>query len=232
MHRSLLTIASCFLLTSSGFLCAEPDPASASPDAPAEVKVPKTKMTLQKPEDLPQEIKERAATEEKADQIAQTQPKTEEPKRALKVPEDPVRVYGWKEWIYIGKKRYKVKAKLDTGARTSSIHAEEATLFERDGHKWVKFIIVDPDEVTDKGRLIVEARLVRVARVKSSNGEAEERFVVELNFAIGDQTRREEFTLSDRSDLIHPVLLGRSAIQTLGWVDAGQKHIADDKIER
>ena len=63
---------------------------------------------------------------------------------ARPVSADPVQVYGWREYILVDGVEEKLKAKLDTGALTSSIHAEEKELFERDGKKWVRFIVTDP----------------------------------------------------------------------------------------
>ncbi len=150
---------------------------------------------------------------------------------ARPITSDPVQVYGWREWVQIGDSAPKMPAKLDSGARTSSLHVEEKELFERDGRKWVRFIVTDPRE--DKSpRTRIEAPLVRIAHVKEPGGEPQAREVVRLNFTIGDRKMRAEFTLNDRSNMLNPVLIGRSTITELGWIDPSRAYLADQKIMR
>lgn len=144
---------------------------------------------------------------------------------------DPVQIYGWREYITIKGVEKKLKAKLDTGALTSSIHAEEKELFERDGKKWVRFIVTDPG-MKKPSRSRIEAPLVRIAKIKEPGGESVPREVVRLSFQIGDKPLRGDFTLNNRSNMLAPVLLGRSVIKDLGWVDSSRTHIADEKIFR
>lgn len=144
---------------------------------------------------------------------------------------DPVQIYGWREYITLKGVDKKLKAKLDTGALTSSIHAEEKELFERDGKKWVRFIVTDPG-MKKPSRSRIEAPLVRIAKIKEPGGESVPREVVRLSFQIGDRPLRGDFTLNNRSNMLAPVLLGRSVIKDLGWVDPSRTHIADEKIFR
>ena len=152
---------------------------------------------------------------------------------ARPVPPDPVQVVGWKEWVVLsdGKNELKVAAKLDTGAFTSSVHATEKKIFERDGDKWVRFVVTDPRS-PDRGRIRIEAPLVRTARIKEPGGNSESREVVRLPFRIGDRSLKVDFTLSDRSNMLNPVLIGRTTLQELGWVDPARAFIADDKVMR
>lgn len=150
---------------------------------------------------------------------------------ARPVSSDPVQVYGWREWVKVGDKEMKLAAKLDTGALTSSIHAEEKELFERDGKKWVRFIVTDPGE-EKSARIRIEAPLVRIAHIKEPGGEPEAREVVRLNFILGDRKHRADFTLNNRSNMLSPVLIGRSKIKELGWVDPSRAYLADQKIMR
>jgi hypothetical protein len=150
---------------------------------------------------------------------------------ALPVSPEPVRIYGWREHVLVDGVKGKLLAKLDTGALTSSIHAEENELFERDGKKWVRFIVTDPRD-KDAVRTRVEAPLVRVARIKEPNAESTTREVVRLSFQIGERKLRGEFTLNNRNNMLAPVLLGRSTLKDLGWVDPGRTHLADQKILR
>lgn len=142
-----------------------------------------------------------------------------------------VRVYGWREHIEIKGIREKLQAKLDTGALTSSIHAEEKQFFERDGKKWVRFLVKDKrKDHTISGRL--EAPLVRVTKIKEPGGVSVEREVVLLSFRLGDRKFRGEFTLNNRSNMLAPILIGRSIIKDLGWVDVSRTHLADQNILR
>lgn len=150
---------------------------------------------------------------------------------AKPVSADPIQIFGWREYILIKGIEEKLQAKLDTGALTSSIHAEETELFERDGKKWVRFIVTDPT-VKKPARTRIEAPLIRIARVKEPGGESTPREVVRLNLQIGERKLSGEFTLNNRSNMLAPVLIGRNMIKDLGWVDPGRTHLADQKIFR
>jgi hypothetical protein len=152
---------------------------------------------------------------------------------ARQVSADPVQVYGWREWVVVtdGKHEQKMVAKLDTGALTSSIHVEEKALFERDGKKWVRFVVTDPGE-KDSKRLRIEAPLIRIARIKEPGGDSEAREVVRLSFKIGERKMKADFTLNNRSNMLSPILIGRRAIKELGWVDASRAYLADKKVLR
>ena len=150
---------------------------------------------------------------------------------AIPVNPEPVRVYGWREHIAVDGVEEKLLAKLDTGALTSSIHAEETELFERDGKKWVRFIVSDP-RAKEPVRTRIEAPLVRVARIKEPNAESQMREVVRLAYQIGDRKLRGEFTLNNRSNMNAPVLIGRNCLKHLGWVDPARTHLAEQNIVR
>jgi len=150
---------------------------------------------------------------------------------ARPVTPDPSQVYGWREKILIDGIEGKIYAKLDTGAYTSSIHAEETELFERDGKKWVRFIVTEPRK-KDSPRVRIEAPLVRIARIKNPGGESETREVVRLAFKIGERKLRGDFTLNNRSNMLSAVLIGRTTIRELGWIDPSRTNLADKKIMR
>ncbi len=124
-------------------------------------------------------------------------------------PDESKHIVGWVERVTVVPIGFPVKAKLDTGARTSSIHAEDIERFERDGEKWVRFTIAveDPDDVVRRTRL--ERPLFRNVRIKDHDDVSDRRAVVELGFCIDGRSERAQFTLADRSRFIYPVLLGR-----------------------
>lgn len=138
-------------------------------------------------------------------------------------------ILGWKEWVKVGTKADVMRAKLDSGARTSSLHAENVEEFERDGRKWVRFSMKDPDEKEAKS-ILIKAPVQRIARVKNTDGTIERRYVVELGFTIGERQLREEFTLNDRTGMTCPVLIGRNALRLLGYVDCSRVDLATKKI--
>jgi hypothetical protein len=150
---------------------------------------------------------------------------------AKPVSADPVQIFGWREHISIQGIEGKLIAKMDTGALTSSVHAEEKELFERDGKKWVRFIVTDPT-VAKPVRTRIEAPLVRIARIKEPGGESAAREVVRLSFQIGERKLRGEFTLNNRHNMLAPVLIGRNTIKDLGWVDPSRTHLAEQKLFR
>ncbi len=189
-------------------------PEGDKPDAVAKADVPA------KPE-MPAEDDEATAERKEAEAGSVARP----------VSSDPVQVYGWREWVLVGDLKMKLSAKLDTGALTSSIHAEEKELFERDGKKWVRFIVTDPGE-KNSPRTRIEAPLVRIAHIKDPGGKSEAREVVRLNFVIGQRKLRADFTLNNRSNMLSPVLIGRSTIKEVGWVDPSRAYLADQKIMR
>lgn len=190
--------------------------------------------TEEKPEKVENKVAASAADDAVVDsddgQVAED---TDAAKAAVARPvsSELVRVYGWREHIEIKGIREKLQAKLDTGALTSSIHAEEKQLFERDGKKWVRFLVKDiRKDHTISGRL--EAPLVRVAKIKEPGGVSVDREVVLLSFRLGDRKFRGEFTLNNRSNMLAPILIGRSIIKDLGLVDVSRTYLADQNILR
>jgi hypothetical protein len=226
-----------FLWSAAGLLSAAET--AVTEESPAEAKKEKveeapSKESTEKDPDSGKKTKEPG--DEKPDNEDDEQ-KAEDDEAAVAVARpvsaDPVQVYGWREYVMIsdGKLEERMKAKLDTGALTSSIHAEEKEIFERDGNKWVRFIVADPRD-KDSKRLRIEAPLVRIARIKEPGGESEAREVVRLGFVIGDRKLKADFTLNNRDNMLSPILIGRNTIKELGWVDPSRAYLADKKVMR
>ena len=124
---------------------------------------------------------------------------------------------GWLEKALILPGNVPCKAKLDTGAKTSSINTRSYEVFERDGVKWVRFVIAAKDNLT----CALERRVLRFSKIKEHGPEARERPVVMLTVVLGDRCHEVEVNLVDRSNFIYPLLLGRSFLQRAGLaVDA------------
>lgn len=143
---------------------------------------------------------------------------------AEKKPE--TRIFGWKEWLWIIKPDLVLRAKLDTGARTCSVHATNIETLELDGKKWVKFTISDPSDEGGK-RFRHKAPVVRISKVKNDRGGLDERFVVPLTFHLGGRKMEAEFNLNDRSQMNYAVLLGRNVLSELGAVDSSRVFLLD-----
>lgn len=184
-----------------------------------------------KPKEVEKSAEKGAEEIDPDDEAAAEAAEAETPAVARPVPPEPIQVYGWREKILIDGIENTIYAKLDTGAYTSSIHAEEKELFERDGKKWVRFIVTEPRK-KDSPRVPIEAPLVRIARIKNPGAESETREVVRLAFKIGERKLRGDFTLNNRSNMNSAVLIGRTTIRELGWIDPSRTNLADKKIMR
>lgn len=211
-------------------------PAEAKPTAPTKDPKAPAKETKPAPAESPAAPAPAPApatppVDDSEDEAAAENAEAETAAVAKPVSADPIQIYGWREDILIQGIQEKLKAKLDTGALTSSIHAEEKELFERDGKKWVRFIVTDPS-LKKPVRTRIEAPLVRIAKIKEPGAESVAREVVRLSFQIGDRKMRGEFTLNNRTNMLSPVLIGRNMIKDLGWVDPARIHLADQKIFR
>lgn len=209
---------------------------SSSAPAPAPVKETKKAVVTPKPSEeqlveVPVVNVAPAAVADPDDEAAAENAEAEVAAVARPVSPDLVRIYGWRERILVNGIEEKLQAKLDTGALTSSIHAEEKELFERDGKKWVRFIVTDPS-LKKPARTRVEAPLIRIARIKEPGGESVAREVVRLSFQLGEKKLRGDFTLNNRSNMLSPVLIGRNMIKDLGWVDPGRTYLAEQNVFR
>ncbi|KAF0807470.1 hypothetical protein A167_02897 [Alcanivorax sp. S71-1-4] len=128
-------------------------------------------------------------------------------------------LYGWIENASIEPWGVQVKAKLDTGALTSSMHAEDIERFDDDGEDWVRFTVEVENEATgDVVSREFSQPVFRDIRVRGAGG-SERRPVVLMKICIGDTVYEEQFSLEDRSDMIYPLLIGRRTLQHLGPVD-------------
>ncbi|HBX39013.1 MAG TPA: ATP-dependent zinc protease [Marinobacter adhaerens] len=117
------------------------------------------------------------------------------------------------------------KARIDSGAETSSIDARNITRFERDGSNWVRFDVPVPG--TDKFVTLEKEISRRVRVIQASADEAERRVVVELQFFIGDHRQVAEFTLADRTNLTYEVLIGRNILRDVMLVDVGKEYATE-----
>ena len=128
-------------------------------------------------------------------------------------------VVGWRELVHLPELGlHSVPAKIDTGARTSSLHGEVIEEFERDGQKFVRFAV---DFGAQHVRQVCEAVHVDIRGITSSNGETQYRYVIKTPLRIGDLEFRAEISLANRADMRFPMLVGRSSLRRRFVVDSG-----------
>ncbi|WP_237742285.1 ATP-dependent zinc protease [Gayadomonas joobiniege] len=135
-------------------------------------------------------------------------------------------ILGMAEWVYFPELDRHFKARVDSGATTSSISAKNIQKFERDGDNWVRFDMIHTDTGLEE---TLEAPVVRKVRIRQASAdETERRLVVELNLYLGKQLKQKaEFTLADRSEMNFPVLLGREFLRDVSLIDVGQSYLHD-----
>jgi hypothetical protein len=134
---------------------------------------------------------------------------------------------GWREWVTLASPEggpFRVKAKVDTGARTSALHAEGVERFERHGALWLRFV-VHPRQKSRTGERILEAPLVDRRSVRSSSGQSEERPVVRLSMGVGLHRFEAEVTLTRRDSMGFRMLLGRTALRGRFLVAPGASYL-------
>jgi hypothetical protein len=123
------------------------------------------------------------------------------------------RLVGWREWVALPELGIdKLPAKVDTGARTSALHAVDIRPEHRADGEWVHFVV--PEEVSRTPlRKVHEARVCDVRDVKSSSGDTERRIVILTTVQVAERHFQIEVTLSDRSVMEFPMLIGRNALR-------------------
>jgi len=138
---------------------------------------------------------------------------------------------GWRELVQLPQlSKARIPAKIDTGARTSSLHATDITRFERDGHRWVRFRLDIGDGHSEP--VVCEAPRHDHRVITSSNGQSEERLIIKTDLKIGAHRFRAEFSLADRSDMKFPILIGRMALRGRFLVDSGRSYLQSPPEER
>ena len=136
-------------------------------------------------------------------------------------------VVGWREWVALPDFGIDaIKAKIDTGARTSAIHAFNIRPFVERGVPWVSFVL-RPAQRHRNPSIECSAPVVDERKIRSSNGEAERRYVIETEAHLGETIWPIELSLTNRDELGFRMLLGREAARRQFLVDPDRSYLID-----
>jgi hypothetical protein len=135
-------------------------------------------------------------------------------------------IVGRVEYVVLSANGLPMKARIDTGAKTSSLNALDLTEFERDGKKWVRFAVMNP---ATKRRVYLERKVERYVRIKQMEADYQRRPVVKMALQLGKVDESVEITLTDRSDYVYQILVGRNFLLDRMLVDVSQKYIAQSQ---
>ncbi|MCV6612502.1 MAG: RimK/LysX family protein [Amphritea sp.] len=166
-------------------------------------------------------LRDQAKAQQKAETLRNTDQSCEQLRQSL----DNKTVVGAVEWSVVdyGNLQRIARARMDTGATTSSINATDITEFERNGERWVRFKLADGEEVA----LVLE----RYANIAQAGARKDRRLVVKLGIRLGGIEQVAEFTLKNRSHLNYEVLVGRNLLRDLMVVDVAQRYMLGGKPE-
>lgn len=113
-----------------------------------------------------------------------------------------------------------LKARIDTGAKTTSIDARNITPFERDGKEWVRFVCIDEK----KKEHTLERKVIKTVQIKRHGEDAQDRYVVNMRIVLGSVSQLIHVNLNDREAYKYPVLIGRNFLRDYFIVDVAKKY--------
>jgi hypothetical protein len=142
------------------------------------------------------------------------------------------KIIGWREWVRLPDLRIdRIKAKIDTGARTSALHAHKITPFTKDGAAYVRFA-VHPIQRQRKPEVVCVALVIDERAVTPSGGRSERRYVIRTLMKLGKSRWPVELTLTNRDHMGFRMLIGRQALRRRYLVDPGRSFVVRKKKKR
>jgi len=137
---------------------------------------------------------------------------------------DRRRITGWREWVGLPALGVtQIKAKLDTGARTSALHAFDMETFWRDEELWVRFS-VHPFQRDDKKVIACESAVEGIRTVTNPGGRRQKRLLIRTDITLGDETWPMDLSLTDRDEMGFRLLIGRTAMHRNLIVDPDRSY--------
>jgi hypothetical protein len=144
-----------------------------------------------------------------------------------------LQILGWVENAYLSEPGIELKAKLDTGAETSSLDSRVLKKFRREGKRWVRFVVTNRESGEE---FVLVRERVRTIGVVQHDGSKQTRPVVKLELCIAGEFLETEVSLIDRSAFNYPLLVGRNALATFALVDASETFLGrsrcDDQVRQ
>lgn len=120
---------------------------------------------------------------------------------------------GWREIVSLPELGLNsLKAKTDTGARTTALHASNIVGIEIAGQPWVEFV---PDHDEQEAGILCKAPVMHIRNITNTSGIPEERYIIATRLCIGKLEHRIEISLTNRSGMKFPVILGRTALRLM-----------------
>jgi hypothetical protein len=142
------------------------------------------------------------------------------------------KLIGWREWVYLDSLQLPpIKAKIDTGARTSALHAFRLEVFNQAGQKWVRFFI-HPSQRSTRTVCLCEAPVIDRRWVTDSGGHRQRRYVIETEIALGGLMLPIELTLTSRETMKFRLLLGRKALAEHFLIDPALSYCTGRRVPR
>lgn len=139
---------------------------------------------------------------------------------------------GWREWVgFPNLGLTQIKAKVDTGARTSALHAFKVTPVTIDGKEHIEFYL-HPNQRDLETVKVCTAPAIDQRVVTDSGGHKEERWVISTSITIGDKSWPIEMTLTSRDDMLFRMLLGRNAIKGRALVDPSRSYLVGKRKKK
>ena len=140
-------------------------------------------------------------------------------------------IIGWLEEVYLPEYDFMARAKIDTGAKNSSIHAVDVEYIEqlgKSGGSRIRFKTMDANGVPH----VMEADVLRQVRIKKAGSLAETRPEIELEIILGGVRKRIRINLTDRAGMNYRMILGRTALKGDFVVDVSKKFVAKSTYEQ